>query len=602
MQQITFSARPVFSRSAVRGVLPCVGRLLAAIVCLCTACASAQSLDGALLDLHVNGGGVQRYRLVAEQTPDAQNEPTAPSTQSSSTTPPGDEQNAQNEPNANPGGLSFTFASPSAPAAVHANAMEIPLGPGNTPLNVKYDWDFGDPKGKYNTLSGFNAAHVYEQPGKYVVTLRITDSRGAVHRFGGAVNVLADTRRTVYAESSNFDAALKLLADDTRFLLKRGQRYVIPRTITLEAGNVLIGAYGEGADPVLIWSGKASGVMLTTSSQSRDVMIQNLAFDALDSNARSMAIRPQGRNLTVRNCTFANVDYAINNNAQPKGVFALDNVAPDHDSIQSYFSWVAGEDHVYLGNAIANSLKAHIIRMNHYSRVLVAKNDFTNHTFGGVTVQEGTFAYVAQNTTHDCEITAAPLGGADGIKQDPTAGSVRASWVVIEENHVIDDSINVGHGAQHVMVRNNRVDRDKNTAYNIGGWDATYGRGIEDVWLIDNLAVNHGETGRFLKIEGNPLNDGTPQVTVSGNVYIAPNLQPGASSTAIVYVVGKDLRCFREIAGNIWPVVNPLPYAQGGVHYVWPKWSDAQGYRTPEEWRDLGAKDERYENVRLNNE
>jgi hypothetical protein len=65
-----------------------------------------------------------------------------------------------------------------APCVLHVNALRFPLASG-TPLTARYDWDFGDPGSKYNTLTGFNAAHVYEGPGKYTVKLTVTDETGA---------------------------------------------------------------------------------------------------------------------------------------------------------------------------------------------------------------------------------------------------------------------------------------------------------------------------------------------------------------------------------------------------------------------------------------
>ncbi len=49
---------------------------------------------------------------------------------------------------------------------------------------VSYDWDFGDNnsyQGNPNTFSGFNAAHVYEKPGNYIATLKVTDKLGKIN-------------------------------------------------------------------------------------------------------------------------------------------------------------------------------------------------------------------------------------------------------------------------------------------------------------------------------------------------------------------------------------------------------------------------------------
>src|SRR5213079_2248728 len=63
--------------------------------------------------------------------------------------------------------------------AVHVHALNSQLGAG-TALTARYEWNFGDSSGKYNTLVGFNAAHVYDTPGSYTVTLKITNEAGKI--------------------------------------------------------------------------------------------------------------------------------------------------------------------------------------------------------------------------------------------------------------------------------------------------------------------------------------------------------------------------------------------------------------------------------------
>src|SRR5580698_6531014 len=66
-----------------------------------------------------------------------------------------------------------------APCTLHVNGLTVPLATG-TPLTTRYDWDFADETGKFNHLTGFNAAHVYDRAGKFNVKLTVTDSAGAV--------------------------------------------------------------------------------------------------------------------------------------------------------------------------------------------------------------------------------------------------------------------------------------------------------------------------------------------------------------------------------------------------------------------------------------
>ena len=63
------------------------------------------------------------------------------------------------------------------PYAVHANALDSIVGFG-TLLTARYEWDFGDPLGDYNRLVGWNVAHVYDRPGMYNITLKLTNEKG----------------------------------------------------------------------------------------------------------------------------------------------------------------------------------------------------------------------------------------------------------------------------------------------------------------------------------------------------------------------------------------------------------------------------------------
>src|SRR3989344_5797410 len=88
-----------------------------------------------------------------------------------------------------------------APFAVHAYALDSNLGAG-TPLTATYEWDFGDPNGKYNKLRGWNVAHVYDNSGTYTITLKITNEGGGVSTATKTVTITADTRTSIYVSNS----------------------------------------------------------------------------------------------------------------------------------------------------------------------------------------------------------------------------------------------------------------------------------------------------------------------------------------------------------------------------------------------------------------
>ena len=175
---------------------------------------------------------------------------------------------------------------------------------------IRYDWDFGpgtesDELGR--TFEGFNAAHVFETPGTYTVSLRVTDTSGTQSDVATAtITVLArNSAGTYYVDSvlgndSNDGKAptvggghgpwqtagkaftmlkkvggVALLNPGDRVLFNRGQTFALTGNLTYNAGNVYLislldhgttcqgiqyGAYGTGAKPVIQWAGTADMV------------------------------------------------------------------------------------------------------------------------------------------------------------------------------------------------------------------------------------------------------------------------------------------------------------------------------------------------------
>ena len=78
-----------------------------------------------------------------------------------------------------------------APFAVHVHGLDTSLGAGD-PLTALYEWDFDDPSGDYDTLVGWSAAHVYDEPGTYTLTLKVTNHNGLSDVASVQVHVAAD--------------------------------------------------------------------------------------------------------------------------------------------------------------------------------------------------------------------------------------------------------------------------------------------------------------------------------------------------------------------------------------------------------------------------
>jgi hypothetical protein len=463
--------------------------------------------------------------------------------------------------------------------AVHVNAVGSDMKTG-TDVTGTYRWDFGDPGSKYNTLRGFNAAHVYDNPVNYTITLTLTNDQGHTSVSTTTVTITAAARKVIYVSNSGSDSnnglspqsALKtldkaktMLGDNTEILLERGGKFTLSSTMFINGKNVVVGAYGSDSNPnpVVTWSGSTSGYasLINSGSNSRDITIQDITFDDA---ANQYAVSPGGTNLAVLRCQFLHVDYGLNNNRAPKGVLMQDSSAPLADGLHGYLSWIQGSDHVYLGNTVANSTAEHCFRNGGADRVLVAFNNLTNldrrNVAGGasydfakqtLTLHVGNYMWVYGNTFSTGRVEIGPLGGGDGVTK-PDYLTQRLNNTVIEGNIFKDGSfLSMVTGADHTMVRDNVFYTNNQSSITVEGYSSTYQRDVEDLTVCNNTAFNTGTHANFLNLKG-PAKD----IELLDNLYVAPQLQVGTGSASGVYVAQNDLSSFTRIDGNIWPTDN----------------------------------------------
>jgi hypothetical protein len=333
--------------------------------------------------------------------------------------------------------------------------------------------------------------------------------------------------------------------------------------------NVVIGRYDEGPDPILLLS-KQEGAkpphgFISIDGRCNGVTIQHITFDSpysvMDTQEAPKigidAIVARGRNITVRNCTFLNVDSAINANGSPIGLMVLDCKAPLKTGLRAYLVWTQGSDFVCLGNTAANSTREHIVRLSGVTNALIAANDFTNldrrpgdkydTSKGTIEMHNGSYAYIAHNTVADGTIRVGPLGIND---EPPTTAT---DWAVIESNTLTNTSVLAYPGAHHVMIRNNIIRNDASAAITLQAPDED-GRHNSDIHILNNTAINNGPTGAFLKVWG--YVDG---IELKNNLFVGLNLKAGTSGAAAVNLAETDLRSFTAISHNVWPM-----FAGGG--------------------------------------
>ncbi len=479
-----------------------------------------------------------------------------------------------------PKAMSILLSPGVAPSVVHLNGIKFPLAHG-TPLTARYTWNFGDPGGRFNALPGFNAAHVYDAPGSYMITLTVIDEAGTTDTASATIVISPDRRRIIFVSPEGSDANIgtsadaplhslggalnqKKLPDNCEILLKAGATFYADNTLKINHSNVVIGRYDDGPDPVLLLS-KQEGAkpphgFISIDGRCNGVTIQHITFDSPYSVMETQeapkigidAIVARGRNITVRNCTFLNVDSAINANGSPTGLMVLDCKAPLKTGLRAYMVWTQGSDFVCLGNTAANSTREHIVRLSGVTSALIAANDFTNldrrpadkydTSKGTIEMHNGSYAYIAHNAVADGTIRVGPLG----INDEPP--STATDWAVIESNTLTNTSVVAYPGAHHVMIRNNIIRNDTNQAIILQAPDKD-GRMNSDFHILNNTAIDNGTTGAFLKVWGHV--DG---IEMKNNLLIAPNLKVGTSGAAAVNIAEPDLSSFTAIGHNVWPI------------------------------------------------
>jgi hypothetical protein len=198
-----------------------------------------------------------------------------------------------------------------APVYVHFDATGTTSSiAGDKPFfDLLYEWDFGDPTSGLwatdgtprNRALGGVAGHVFEKSGSYVVRLTVTDRTGAKSTFQRTVTVddpnvvWPVTNRTACISStgnftdcpaagaarftsSTFGSALTnaLNAGYRRILFRRGDSFTGGGYTAPNTANVLVGAYGTGARPLINFTGGSSVAALGVTGN--DWRVQDLEF------------------------------------------------------------------------------------------------------------------------------------------------------------------------------------------------------------------------------------------------------------------------------------------------------------------------------------
>jgi hypothetical protein len=503
------------------------------------------------------------------------------------------------------------------------NGLASTLGAGSQ-IQATYSWNFGDTGSQYNTLVGFNAAHAYDTPGTYTITLSLTDVNGQTSTTTAEVTVLSNSSlTTIYVSPNGSDSNSgtsqnapiqtiahlnNILTSNERVLFQDGGTYDVATGLGVSnISNVEIGSYGSGTQPILMYDGPEGVFGGIINIGASNVTVTGLTFDSIyknlfDSQAIHSGFVLTGNNIVIRDNTFLNVLDDLDMSGQPNNVLVENNQSPSSVDLNAYFAWIQGNNIELVGNSAPNSVGEAIVRIGGANNVLIADNNFANIAGAGgdtndiaknvLSIQDGSYAYVYGNVLATGPVSAGPLG-------TPAANSSAAfTNVVFDSNEVLNSTILLTPGVHNVMARNNVIEADGDAGITVSAQEiaGAFNWQVQNVYIEHNTVTEPSVWGGLLSI-----NDGEAQgIHVDNNLFVDPSYATGAGA-GFIKVDEDDMNSFAEIKDNVWSIPSSVAkWAQGGYFFVASDVSSQAGWLTPAEWEATGIPTgDVYENVTL---
>ncbi|MCC7350218.1 MAG: PKD domain-containing protein [Phycisphaerales bacterium] len=389
------------------------------------------------------------------------------------------------QPSAPPAGsppvITISHTTRMAGLPIYVHAMDTP----GIDQHSDIRWNFGDGTAAFNDLSGFNAAHVYDLPGTYTLSLSV-NGRVVTQQ---VLIIPAVVNRIIRLHDARSDCRNVLTAPVIE----------LPSTFWPKISNATIeGMAGSGTK--LTYTGRQPNAsVISLPDECDDLLLRRLTFDsAIDQGAtRAVGVYQQKASLAVIDCIALRLESFIKSESKSaSGLLIQGCSAPLADGVSGYFAWVSCNDAVIVGNTVANVTREHVVRMGYYDRVLIAQNDFTNldrrqidkddFSKGCIVAQRGRHVWIAHNHCRLGGIGIGPLGGPDGLSDK--GGVTR--FAVVEKNTIEGgNAIVVSHGTEHARIEQNTVDRGKAdlSAIEVAGVDPLYpDRKSRDLSILDN--------------------------------------------------------------------------------------------------------------------
>lgn len=457
-----------------------------------------------------------------------------------------------------------------APLAIFVDATTTEGLTGGDYINANFGWNFDrdriDSAGKHSRTRGFVAAHVYENPGTYTITLDVVDRSGAKASATSQVVVQPFTGTTYYVATGGSNSAAgtsmtaplatpdyamqQKVAPNTRILIRNGDRFMVPAfTVSGKSGPVIVGAYSDPNRPSnqapMLFNNQDGWGFISLGSGISDWRIMDIHVRGTNVNT-SVSPAQRGFSLSGTNILLLRIEV----DSMARDAFAgagtgLNNFIFDcslHD-FGGYGYWC---DPINQGAFVGNVSRRqnggeHLFRTQSGSKEFIAYNDLREFVdvMSGIQIRgNSSQVYLTGNRMEkDCAFHP----------QNSTSEEYE-SYCVADGNTFINARFTIA--AKHIAIRNNRfyngaISLDVHPLVGMSDsvtivGNSCFGHGINE--LVSGSATNTVIKNNIFSTittddwaSGLSLGNAISTYQIDYNLYYAPN-KPGK--------------------GNLWFVVN----------------------------------------------
>jgi hypothetical protein len=160
-------------------------------------------------------------------------------------------------------------------------------------------------------------------------------------------------------------------------------------------------------------------------------------------------------------------------------------------------------------------------------------------------------------------------------------------WLKFDGNTLQASQLYVHSSVQHGMISNNFSNLEYYQQFEIDPHDSTYpSRQMQDITFTHNTGAQQGTIGSMLQVDGD-----TPWhfLTVTDNVFAAPNLQPGNQFAASIMIKANTDNAIAWEDNNVWAPPSAAYaywYVPQGVIFIAPG-LDPSKFLTASQWNGL---------------